>query len=1303
VQNEQNNNYVLVTSIVFNGTSFKIKSKYKIIFNMRSWITLTLLFTIVGNAFAQSTTIEATLEWETPVEMENQKRFPFKNAVWDLEHPTLPVYIKEFPLSKYGKLNVEIVDVVYETLERKANEDDEFISNQLDIKTTVGVSRRESIGTIRFIPIVKTTAGYQKVKSFKLQVTVSLEPMPLGKTKRTGSNSVLVDGDIYKIAVTQTGVHRLTYDFLKTTLNIDIDNIDPRTIKIYGNGGGMLPESNSIARIDDLEENAIVVAGESDGKFDAGDYIIFYGEGSNEWLYNATDQIFVQKDNSYDDQNYYFIKIGSSNGKRIATASNPANPTFTTSSFSGRFHYEKNELNLLDKFVYASASGREWFGESFKFTTSRSFRFNVPNIITSEPAKAFVRVAGRSIGVSNSFNVFANNQNISTLNIGQVNGDVESSYAVANATVIPFPLNGSVLDLRLEFNKPTSDSEGWLDYISINARQSLSFGGGQMTFRDIKTIGEAVSRFDMTNSTSANINVWDVTNPTNVTAMNANQSGNQVTFNANTTELKEFVAYDGTSYYEPAFVSKIPNQNLHGAVVNPELVIIYHKDFIDDANRLATHRSSFSNMNVSTVDIEQVYNEFSSGKQDVSAIRDFAKYLYESYPSFKYLLLFGDGSFDYKNINGSATNQNFIPVYETANSLHPIAGYVSDDYYALLDPTEGIIGGGKLDIGVGRIPSRTATEAKEVVDKIIRYDTNPDLLGDWKNRLTFVADDEDGNTHVNDADEIAVGAQTDNPLMNLDKIYFDAFPQVSTHGGTRFPAVTDALNSNMYKGHFTINYMGHGGEEGWAQERVLQIPHIQSWKNENKLPLFVTATCSFAPYDDPSLNSAGEMLLLKPDGGAIALFTTVRAVYTTSNKKLTSAVFNNLFKKVNGVVPPMGEILRYSKNVSGAGANNSRKFALLGDPSQTLAYPKYNVVTTSINGQPVSAADTVRALQQVTIEGFVADNNNAIKSSFNGIIYPTVFDKRKTYKTLGQDDGSGVKSYSLQKTVLFKGRASVTNGVFKFSFIVPKDIDYDFGQGKISYYADNGNDEDATGSYENFVIGGTNNLAIADDEGPKVEVYMNTEEFVFGGITDENPTLLVVLEDDNGINTSGTGIGHDLTGVLNDNTQSTYVLNDFYESELDNFKKGVVRYPLSNMEEGRHTIKVKAWDIANNSGEGSTEFVVASSAEVALDHVLNYPNPFTTSTEFQFEHNFPNQPLIVQVQIFTVSGQLVKTIQQNVQPDGYRVTGITWDGTDDFGSRIGRGVYVYKVSVGAETGSENISSESKFEKLVILK
>lgn len=1246
--------------------------------------------------------IQKNIKWQTPQTIDNQIVQSFEDAAYDLDHPTLPVWIERFELPTYGELSVEIKGITYEPLTKAAHADDAFLNAAIQIDTDVMIARRAALGEVSCIPIRKTATGYEKVTSIELEISVRPQPMPLGKNKRSGDNSVLADGDIYKIAVSTTGVYRLSYDFLKNTVGMDIDNIDPRNIQLYGNGGGMLPESNATDRTEDLEENAIIVVGESDGSFDAQDYILFYGESPHAWMYNSGTELFSQEIHHYDDNNHYFIKVSTQNGKRVATQASVVGATYSTNSFSEHLHYEQDLVNLLNDFVYSSASGREWYGESFKFTTNRDFNFEIPDIEPTAPIYTTVRVAGRAVNVTSTFNVYGNGVDLMTLTVPSVNGGVETYYARTTGTTGFFNSSSSNINIRMQFNKPTSDADGWLNFITLNTRRRLNFTGGQMTFRDIETIGQAISDFSISTAV-ANANIWNVTDPTNAFIQSYNNNGNSLQFGANTTDLQEFIIFDNDNFLEPTFVGAVTNQNLHGSLAAPDAVIVYHEKFKDAAERLAAHRSSFSNMRVSTAELTQIYNEFSSGNADVTAIRDFAKYLYEEFPNFNYLVLFGDGSFDYKNIRQNENNHNYIPVYETSESEHTIRSYASDDYFTLLDPNEGNINSGAMDIAVGRITVREVTEADDVVNKIIYYDNNPAVLGDWKNRLTFLGDDEDGDLHLRDADEIAEATSLENPVYNLDKIYFDAFPQISTHGGERFPAVTDALNANMFKGQFVINYMGHGGEKGWAQERVLQIPHIQSWSNQNKLPLFVTATCSFAPYDDPALNSAGEMILLKPDGGAIALFTTVRAVYTSSNKKLTRAVFDNLFKPVNGVVPPMGEILRYAKNTSGAGTENSRKFALLGDPAQCLSYPKYKVITTTINGQPAISADTIRAFQRVTVRGFIADADSNMVNDFNGEIYPTVFDKKATYTTLGQDATSSPRDYQLQKIVLFKGRASVTNGQFEFTFIVPKDINYTFGNGKISYYADNGSNLDAGGVYSGIVIGGTDSTALADNQGPNVQVFMNNEDFVFGGITDANPTLFVKLEDDNGINTSGTGIGHDLTGVLNENTQNTYVLNDFYEAELDNYKRGTVSYPLSDLEDGRHQIRVKAWDIANNSGEGFTEFVVASSANIALDHVLNYPNPFTTRTEFQFEHNLPNQPLTVQVQIFTVSGRLVKTILQDVQPTGYRVTGIEWDGTDDFGSRIGRGVYVYKVSVHAVDGGGNVASESQFEKLVILK
>jgi hypothetical protein len=414
---------------------------------------------------------------------------------------------------------------------------------------------------------------------------------------------------------------------------------------------------------------------------------------------------------------------------------------------------------------------------------------------------------------------------------------------------------------------------------------------------------------------------------------------------------------------------------------------------------------------------------------------------------------------------------------------------------------------------------------------------------------------------------------------------------------------------------------------------------------------------------------------------------------------MARSIYDNIFEPENGEMPRLGDVLRKAKNSTKTGMGN-RKFTLLGDPALRLNYPKHNIITTKVNSTPVVSGDTdtFKALQKVSVSGLVHNQQNQKMTDFNGILFPTIFDKPQAIETLVNDPGSNKRTFKLQNTILFRGKVSVNNGSFQFNFIVPKDINYQFGKGKISYYAHNEN-IDAAGAFQNIIIGGMADDPREDNQGPEVDIYMNNEEFVYGGMTDENPTLLVKLKDESGINTTGNGIGHDITAELDEEKKNRIVLNEFYEADLDSYQSGEARYPLSELEEGRHQVKVKAWDVYNNSGQGYTEFVVASSEELALDHVLNYPNPFTTNTEFQFDHNRPGDVLNVRIQIFTVSGKLVKTIYTQVMSEGYRVTGINWNGRDDFGDKIGRGVYIYQLTV---RGSNN-EVANKFQKLVILR
>lgn len=1269
--------------------------------------------------------VEHTFDWEeAPIiydlEGDNQsiEIWGFEGATYNEAHATLPYYLKRFPLNSNGRVAVQVLESEYEAFEKLPAEDDVILQNDLQFKVAVEQEGRKYFGKVYFIPIRKTAGGFERLTRVKLMLRFTPMPPPIVFRGDNTYTSVLNDGNIYQFAVTETGIHKIDAAFLGE-LGIDVNSIDPRDIQLYGNGGGMLPEKIAAERIDDLEENAIMVVGEDDGSFDANDHILFYAEGPDKWYYNETSQTFFMRKNIYDTKNYYFIKIGA-DGKRVQNQNSISGTDYTSDAFDDYAHLQEDRLNVMDAFAHTQGSGKRWFGDLFKNINEQAYTFSFENLVTSQPVYLKSQLAGREDNTT-YFSVVGGGETLVSNSIGGIDPTRPGESTYANIGTVSGTFSASGSDISLTVKYPTNASgnviqrnaEGWLDYIELNARRQLSMTGNQMAFRDKNAIPSNATKYQLSNA-SNNLQVWDITNPLQPKNQNFEVQGNQINFGANGGTLKEFIAFNSSSggITTAEAIGQINNQNIH-ATDDVDMVIVYHPDFEEQVQLLAEHRRSYSNLDVAIIQITHIFNEFSSGKQDPTAIRDFAKMVFDRHPDkFRFLLLFGDGSFDYRDLK-EGTNSNFITVYETDNSLSPIDAFPSDDYYGLLSDDEGENLSGALDLGIGRLPVKTAEEAADVVDKIISYETNPNALGDWRNKLVFVADDEDTNLHFGDTDEIAEKSADLYENVNLDKIYLDAYPQVSTSGGEGYPSVTEAINKAMFKGMLAINYFGHGGPQGWAQERVLDNDRgdIRGWSNFYNLPLFVTATCSFSGYDDRNQVTAGEQVLLNPKGGGIALYTTTRAVFARSNATLVESVFDILLQKNNGERPTLGEVFIEGKNrtIGSVTRTNTRKFTLLGDPAMQLAVPKYNVQTTHINNHDVSDGlpDTLRALQKVTIEGIITNDDGTLLEAFNGILFPTLYDKKVTFSTLGQDPKSNVADFILQKNIIFKGRASITNGRWKFTFVVPKDINYQFGPGKVSYYAHNGENDDAAGSYENVIIGGTDANALADDKGPLVEVFMNTEDFVFGGMTDPNPTLLVKLEDDNGINVAGNSIGHDLEGVLDNKTQNTYLLNDFYEAALDDYTKGEVRFPLSEIPDGRHSVNVRAWDVANNPAEGYTEFVVASSAEVALAHVLNYPNPFVNATCFQFDHNMANQELEVLIQIFTISGRLVKTIETSLISDGAirQDDCIQWDGRDDYGDKLAKGVYLYKIKVRTAAGLEEVSfkGESDFERLVILR
>ena len=1131
---------------------------------------------------------------------------------------------------------------------------------------------------------------------------------------QTNRNSVLSDGTIIKIPISEPGVYKLDYNYLKDKANIDIDNINPKNISIYGNGGGMMDglitaDYNIQER--DLIENPIMISGEGDGKFNSGDFILFYAEGPSKILFSESTQSLQLPTNLYDTKNYYFLKVGGTEGKRIGANSSVANPEFTVNKFDDVIRHETESKNLLADWVQSQGSGRHWYGEQFKNTRTRVFdrQFEFPNLIKEDSITATVRMVARTFSGSTKFNIQVNDQMAESRNFGKLNdGDNEENYCYAQNIVAEFLPSSDNVSITLNYPEVAQESEGWLDYIEITCKRSLTMVGSQLRFRSIESMNHSVSNFQI-GGANADLEVWDITDATQATQQSFNLNGGTISFNATTDGvLKEFIVFDKNVGFKTAEDPiALENQNVHG-IPDAELIIVYHQDFEEAVQKLADYRRTHQGYEVATVRIDHILNEFSSGRVDPVGIRDFSKMMHDRNPDkYKWLLLFGDGSYDFRDLYGFG--KNYIPAYETEESHNPINAFPADDYYALLTEGDGAGLLGDLDIAIGRIPVESSQEAMGVVDKLISYDNEPSSMRDWRNRLTLVSDDDEHDsawTHVKPSEKHYNDFKSKYPNFNIDKIYFDAFPQIATSGGQKYPAVNEVIDQTIFKGVLLINYFGHGGSKGWAQERVLKVENIINWDNKDRLPLFMTATCSFTGYDSPEFKSAGEEVFLNPNGGAFMLLSTTRAVYISGNEAMVESVFDRLFTRVNGEYPSIGEIFSAAKNTLTAGTKrNSRKFVLIGDPSMHLALPKVEVATTFINGHDVldGHADTLQALQEVTIEGLIKDEDGNLMEDFNGAVYPTIYDKPDTIFTLGQDANSPVRPFELQKNILFKGRASVVNGLFKFTFVMPKDINYEFGKGKISYYAENGEALDASGNYQNIIIGGSVENNGNDEEGPIVEVFMNSEDFVQGGITSENPVLLVKLRDDNGINVAGTSIGHDLTAVLDGNNQNTFVLNDFYEAELNDYTQGLVRYPLFNLDEGFHEIEVTAWDVANNFGRGFTEFYVVNSEEAALLNVLNYPNPFIDETCISFEHNLAGKDLQVRIDIHAINGQLVKTIIQDLNTAASKEC-ITWNGTTDDGNRLAKGIYVYNVKIKDKSlGSDNYIGESEYSKMVILK
>ncbi|MCK3685997.1 type IX secretion system sortase PorU [Maribellus sp. YY47] len=1240
---------------------------------------LLLCVVLVGFTIDDTQNDQIILNWSNPLGILSGGEAHteiLENSGFPENTSELPLFTRIYDLQSSGtSYKVFIENAEYESMEWELSPDLlNAIPSGIQINSQLLKSGDSLKNEIRIVPLKNENGKIWRLKSFQLK------RYPVEQLKSTNpghewkSGSALSSGKWVKIATSGKGIYKIPYSKLKSW-----GFEQPEKVGVFGSGALPLSEDPGKIDYDDIVQCA-VWRNANGGE----DCLFFYSPGITKWTLGS-DGNFSHYTNDYSRKGYFFLTDNEVDPKTVETLSEiTAVADQTVNSFSAYAVLESDLYNLLPL-----GSGKQWFGQKFSAGTTRNFTFEVADLDESAEPNLLATVAARSYSGS-SMSVSVNTTALGTLGFSQVNTDDNTGlYADLRTRRFSFPATGNQYDVALSYNASNGTATAWIDYLELNYRQRLKFRGIPLFFRDVPSLGAGKIVEFKVEEAGSTTRLFDVTDINNVKEVPVELNGTMLSAKRPADELYEYMVFktDGT-FNEPELVGEVENQNLH-ALATTEYLIITHSNFRSAAEELAAFHRENDGMTVDMVDVDKVYNEFSSGSKDASGIRNFIKMMYDRGNTLKYVLLVGDGSYDNKNINSG--NKNFIPTYQSTNSLNPTASFVTDDYFVMLDAGESVYSGA-IDLGIGRLPVSTAYEAQSVVDKIKRYH-EPAALGSWRNVVTFIGDDEDSGLHMRQAEELADSLNKNNNAFYADKIYFDAYVQEVSPSGDSYPGVNAAINERVKDGVLILNYTGHANERYLAHERVLDISDINAWSNTSRMPIFVTATCEFSRFDGDE-TSAGEYILLNPNGGGIGLFSTTRLVFASANFKLSKSFYSYIFKNdENGNHYRMGDVMRLAKINIGT-STNKRNFTLLADPALKLSFPKYKVVTSKINQQDANGEkETIGALQKVTIEGYVADAFGNKVDNFNGTLVPTVYDKEVLMETLGNGGETPVK-FKVRENIIYKGESSVQNGSFTFSFVVPKDISYSLGEGKIMYYADNGL-EDAHGAFENFNIGGAGS-EVSDDQGPEIDLYLDSPDFRSGDKTGKNPTLLAYLSDDNGINTVGTGIGHDITAVLDNDYSNVYVLNAYYEANSDDYTSGTLTFPFSNLSVGKHTLRLKVWDVANNSSEKEIEFEVSS--ELEITDISNYPNPVSDYTFFVLRHNQAGAALDIIFDIYDRNGRSVDRFQTTVGSNGNTTNPIRWDIAESK-IAVAPGVYVYRAIV---QNSEGVIS-SRSGKMVVVR
>lgn len=1135
-----------------------------------------------------------------------------------------------------------------------------------------------------------TLLNYDVARDWKSAI-----PRPQGKVSI--APSALANGDWYRIPIAQEGVYVLTPAFLRS-LAINTSTLDPRTIRIFGNGGNELPENIQQPRPVDLIENAIHVEGESDGRLDEGDYVVFYARSVRGWTYDVASHTLSHHIHHYSEENYYWLTFNGGSGKRMQTqASLNDTPLRTPAKFLDGVFAEEENVNIHN-------SGKDWFGKQYDAGGVHTYPMPLPGLVPDDVVHYTFRLLGLSPdpGASPSFTVKEGTTSLGTFGPLYWNGDVPTPFTINLSGSSNIASNTS--SLVFTFQQASLTPKGWDDWVEIKYPRKFDASGNYLRFRSPDDL-TGVVQYDLGQFTASPL-ILDVTHPEEVRRITG--AAGSYSFRAMETagQVSEYCAVASNGFREPGAAARITNQNLRGDTSDVDFIIVTSQEFHPAADRLKQWREQPAHGGLLTrvVEVNQIYNEFSGGVPDVTAIRDYLKHVYDIWllrehrQEVLFTMFFGQGSYDFKGARGARSS--YVPTWQTAESLWDLNAYPSDDFFAAFDGANW-----QPSIVTGRVNARNPGEGNAFVTKLMRYEEGS-VHDSWKMRMVFVGDDEfgengsfEGTLHSDQAEELATRCTP--PEFEKRKIYLAAYPTVQSPQGRRKPGAFQAIIDEINAGALVTNYTGHGNPQVWAHENVFNVQtSIPQLTNRDKLSLFFVATCSFSHFDDPDYETGSEVLVNRADGGAIGVIASSRLAESGANSVLHEGVFRKMLRRDGSgrllVDRPATALYLFKFTV--VNDDNDRKYFFMGDPTMKLLYPPGFVTIDSINHQPiVGASQQLKALARVSVEGTVRDLENVPDTTFRGTARLTVNDVSRHAVIVNFPAGHNWP-YLAEGGTIYRGLNSITGGRFSATFVVPKDISYadSAGFGRIVIHSlDASQSFEGAGFRDSVRVGGTEN-APPDTSGPEMLLYLNNRSFRAGDIVSENPTLFVDLVDSNGINTSVSGIGHRIEVWVNGSPESKDI-TEYYSSELDDFQRGTASYPLRDLRQGRNNVRVRAWDTHNNPTLQETFFNVASSDELRISEVFNYPNPFSRGTTFTFRQNLLG-PLAVKIKIYTVAGRLIQSL--DAASSGESFVRVTWDGRDRDGAVLANGVYLYKIVVTTVDG--RLGSES-LGKMAVLK